>query len=88
MSGLLWYQKEISFSHNDMLVEAIVNYCAKDYRIKILKPIEAELPGRHLPYAMPARYVMNESNDVENIRNINILESCKAQIIEALKEKE
>ena len=88
MSGLLWYQEEINFSYNDILVTAIVNYCAKDYRIKILKPIEMELPGRHLPYAMPARYVMNENNDADNNRNINILESCKAQIIEALKEKE
>ena len=88
MSGLLWYQEEISFVYNDMLIEAIVNYCAKDYKIKIVKPIAMELPGRHLPYAMPARYVMNEDNDVDNNRNINILESCKAQIIEALKEKE
>ena len=88
MSSLQWFKKEINFKYNNTSVEAIVNYCAKDYKIKILKPVEMELPGRHLPYAMPARYVMNENNHIPNVKNINILESCKAQIIEALKEKE
>lgn len=88
MKELQWFKEYIKFNHNSTLIEAVVYYCSKDYRIKVLNPIETELPGRHLPYAMPARYVMNESNSIPNVKNICILESCKEQIIESLKEKE
>lgn len=88
MSGLQWFEHKLKFEYNGQMVEASIFYCAKDYCVRVTSPIQVELEGSHLPYAAPARFVVGRSNKITRVKNIDILDRCKEEIISAInKEK-
>lgn len=84
MNGVQWFKEDVSFKYNDIIIEAEIHYWALDYKIKMVKPIEIELLGKHLPYAPPSRYVIRENNKILNVKNVDLLKKCKHQIISEL----
>ena len=87
MSGLQWFEHKLNFEFRGQMVEASILYCAKDYRVKVVSPIEIDLDGSHLPYAAPARFVVGKSRKIARVKNIDILDRCKEEILSALRKE-
>ncbi len=70
---------ELRFTFKGQPVEATIKYSSKDYTVQIHKPVEANLPGKHIMAMLPAVYVIEkESNMTHN--QVPLKERCEKEI--------
>ena len=83
MSKIQFKDKEVNIDIDGITVKAIIRYWAKDYVIDIISPYQKRLPGRHMPFVAPAKFVINKWESCPaNVKPVFILETCKEMIRE------
>ena len=64
------------------ILKGVIHYWAKDYSVRLLKPIKIEQYGAHLIYMIPATYIVDKNIEdyliIKSGRHyINIYTKCK-----------
>ena len=78
-----WKRKRITLDVDNITIDADIVWWAKDYYIEILSPHRKSIPGKHMMYMIPAKFVLDDTETSDsNIRLVPILESCKKLIID------
>ena len=78
-----WNRKRITVDVDGNNIDADIVWWAKDYYIEIIKPHRKSIPGKHMMYMIPAKFVLDDSETTKsNIKSVPILENCKKLIID------
>ena len=81
-NDISWKRRRITVETNGIKVDADVVWWSKDYYVEIIKPHPKTIPGKHMMYMVPVRFVFdNTEAEDSNTRCVPILESCKKLII-------
>ena len=86
VADIPWKKYDLYMDMHGEEVHAEIMWWSKDYYILIKKPREIKLPGRHMMYMMPAKFVIKGEGRSGNAKHIPILETCKSMILSALNE--
>ena len=79
--NITWKEFPIETSAEDgVILKGKIYYWSKDYTVQMEEPFESKSNGGHLMYAIPARYVTNES-PIGKIKDINIIERAKDDLL-------
>ena len=78
---ILWRRRRITVNVGNKQIEADIVWWAKDYFVEIIKPMKKTLPGKHMMYMIPTKFVFDqEEADLVKGPAVPILESCKQMI--------
>ena len=67
----------LSVEHRGILLEGVIEYWAKDYRVILKHPRQSSSPNIHMMYMIPARFVTPLDTDkIENVHDMDIVERC------------
>ena len=69
------------------VLKGTIHYWAKDYTVCLTEPFEAEGCGSHLMYAIPVRYVTDETPR-EGMKDIPLIPRAKENLISLYVKKE
>ena len=84
VADIPWKKYDLYMDIHGEEVHAEIMWWAKDYYILVKKPREIKLPGRHMLYMLPAKFVIDREERIGNVKHIPILETCKSMILSVL----
>lgn len=79
-SDIPWKKHELTFRHNGEKISADIFWWSKSYYIILKHPYEARIEGGNMMNAIPARFTIDNSSIIPNIKNVTILKKCKGKI--------
>lgn len=75
-----WKKSTIDLEINGVSVIAEINWWSKDYFIDIIEPKKVKIPGEHMMYSIPCRFVLNSSDSSKPFPQVEILPRCIKKI--------
>ena len=69
-----WKHYPLELEHDGQILKGEVIYWAKDYRVKLISPIQAESHNLHMMYMIPARFVTPlDTQPMDKVKDIDIV---------------
>tara|TARA_B100000212_G_scaffold331977_1_gene299735 strand:- start:2263 stop:2529 length:267 start_codon:yes stop_codon:yes gene_type:complete len=84
--SILWQRRRIKVDCDGVIVEADVVWWAKDYFVEIISPSKKTIPGKHMMYMIPNKFVFDEREaSLTPGPSVPILKECKNMIYNSYK---
>ena len=73
----------VSVEHDGIVLEGVIVYWSKDYRVILKHPVYSEGSNLHMMYMIPARFVTPLDSKLESsVRDVDIVGDAKKKLKE------